>query len=127
MWFEGVAWAQAAQSTPPQTLFDQVITNPAVPIALIFGVMYFLFIRPQSKKASEHQKMLNALKRNDEVVTTGGLIGRIAEISDKLVTLEIAPGVRVRVERGQIASLSSYGKTTKRDKGDQPEGGRSQK
>jgi preprotein translocase subunit YajC len=120
MWFEGVAWAQAAaQSGQPQTLFDQIITNPAAPIALIFGVMYFLFIRPQSKKASDHQKMLNTLKRNDEVVTTGGIIGRVAEISDKLVTLEIAQGVRVRVERAQIASLSSYGKAPKREKGEQ--------
>jgi preprotein translocase subunit YajC len=127
MWFEGVAWAQAAAPGAQQSTLDQIFTNPAVPVALIFGVMYFLLIRPQSKKASEHQKLLNGLKRNDEVVTTGGLIGRIAELSDKLVTLEIAPGVRVRVERGQIASLSSYGRTAKRDKGDQPEGGRSQK
>lgn len=129
MWLEGIAWAQAAAApaVAPPTMWDQVITNPAVPIALIFAVMYFLFIRPQTQKAKEHQKMLTALKRNDEVVTTGGLIGRIAEISDKLVTLEIAPNVRVRVERGQIASLSAYGKTAKRDKGDQSEGGRSQR
>ncbi len=75
--------------------------------------MYFLLLRPQTKKANEHQKMLAALKRNDEVVTTGGLIGRIHELGDKLVTLEIAPNVRVRVERSQIASLSGYGKPSK--------------
>jgi preprotein translocase subunit YajC len=111
MLFETLAWAQSAPSSgQPQALFDQILTGPAVPIALIFGVMYFVFIRPQSKKASDHEKMLAALKRNDEVVTTGGLIGRIAELSDKLVTLEIAPNVRVRVERNQIAAISSYGK-----------------
>jgi preprotein translocase subunit YajC len=120
MLLEGIAWAQAAAASgPAPTTFDQIVTNPAVPIALIFGVMYFLFIRPQTKKANDHQKMLSALKRNDEVVTTGGLIGRVAELGDKLVTLEIAQGVRVRVERSQIASLSTYGKMPKREKGDQ--------
>ena len=115
-WFEGIAWAQGGPpSGAPQTMFDQVLTNPALPIALIFGVMYFLFIRPQSKQASDRRKMLSALKRNDEVVTTGGLVGRIAELGDKIVTLEIARGVNVRVERSQIAALSSYGKITKKD------------
>jgi preprotein translocase subunit YajC len=115
---ESFAWAQTT-SGQPQTMFDQILTNPIVPIVLIFAVMYFLFIRPQSKKASDHQKMLAALKRNDEVVTTGGLIGRIAELSDKLVTLEIAPNVRVRVERSQIAAISSYGRMPRREKGEQ--------
>jgi preprotein translocase subunit YajC len=120
MMFETLAWAQSTTSSGhPQTLIDQLLTNPIVPIVLIFGIMYFLFIRPQSKKASDHQKMLAALKRNDEVVTTGGLIGRIVELSDKLVTLEIAPNVRVRVERNQIAAISSYGRTPRREKGEQ--------
>jgi len=120
MWFETIAAAQTAPSSgQPLALFDQILTSPILPIVLIFGVMYFLFIRPQTKKASQHQKMLAALKRNDEVVTTGGLIGRIAELSDKLVTLEIASGVRVRVERSQIASISTYGRTPRREKGEQ--------
>lgn len=120
MWFDGIAWAQATSQgvNPPLSPMAQVLTSPAVPIAVIFGVMYFAFLRPQFRKASDHQKMVSALKRNDEVVTTGGLIGRVAEIGDKLVTLEIAPNVRVRVERSQIASLSSYGKAPKKDKGD---------
>ena len=54
--------------------------------------------------------MLAALKRNDEVVTTGGLLGKVIELGDKVVTLEIAPNVRVRVERSQITAISSYGK-----------------
>ena len=119
MWFEGMAWAQAsgaAEANGQQVLFTTVI-----PLALLFGVFYFLLIRPQSKKASDHQKMLAALKRNDEVVTQGGIIGRIVELGDKVVTLEVAPSVRVRVERPQIASLSSYGKTppkTGKEKGE---------
>jgi len=120
MLFETLAWAQSTPpSGQPQTIFDQLLINPVVPIVLIFGVMYFLFIRPQSKKASDHKKMLAALKRNDEVVTTGGIIGRIAELSDKLVTLEIAPNVRVRVERSQITAISSYGRMPRREKGEQ--------
>jgi preprotein translocase subunit YajC len=113
MWFEGIAWAQTAAATAngPQSTFDSVIYGPILPLIIIVAVIYFLMIRPQSKRASEHQKMINALKRNDEVVTSGGIIGRIHELGDKLVTLEIAQGVRVRVERGQISALSTYGKT----------------
>lgn len=114
MLFEGTAFAQsAAPAAGPQDFFGQILTNPIVPIAFIFVIMYFLILRPQTKKAGDHQKMLAALKRNDEVVTTGGLIGRIVELSDQLVTLEIAPNVRVRVERSQIGAISAYGKSTK--------------
>ena len=112
--FEGIAYAQ---STPAGGgLLDQLLTGPGgqiLPIALIFFVLYFVMIRPQTKKASDHQKMLNSLKRNDEVVTTGGLIGKISELGDKVVTLEIAPNVKVRVERAQIAASTGSTKPTK--------------
>ena len=112
MLFEGTAWAQAAVATPAggPSFVEQLMTGPGPIMALVVAVMYFLVFRPQNKKAQETAKMLAALKRNDEVVTTGGIIGRISEIGDKLVTLEIAPNVRIRVERPQIASMSSYGK-----------------
>jgi preprotein translocase subunit YajC len=120
MLFGALAFAQSTRpSGQPQTFWEQLLTNPVVPIILIFVVMYLLLIRPQTKKARDHQKMLAGLKRNDEVVTTGGLVGRIAELSDKLVTLEIAPNVRVRVERNQIAAISNYGKMPRREKGEQ--------
>lgn len=118
MLFEGTAWAQAAAATPASgpSFVEQLMTGPGPIMALVVAVMYFLVFRPQNKKAQETAKMLAALKRNDEVVTTGGIIGRISEIGDKLVTLEIAPNVRIRVERPQIASMSSYGKAaTKKD------------
>jgi preprotein translocase subunit YajC len=120
MWLEGIAWAQAASGAagPPQTMIEQILYSPMVPLALVIGVIYFLLIRPQNKKASDHRKMLEGLKRNDEVITAGGLIGRIAELGEKVVTIEIAPGTRVRVERPQIASLSPYAKATKKEKGD---------
>lgn len=120
MFFEGIALAQSAAPAAGGTsdFLQPILTNPMLPIGFIVLVVYFLMIRPQTQKANEHKKMLGALKRNDEVVTTGGLIGRVAEISDKLITLEIAPNVRVRVERSQVAALSGYAKMPKREKGD---------
>ncbi len=108
MWLEGIAWAQQAAGGAEAT--QQVLFTTVVPLVALFAIFYFLLIRPQSKKAADHQKMLAALKRNDEVVTQGGLLGKIVELGDKVVTIEIAPSVRVRVERPQIASLSTYGK-----------------
>ena len=110
MWFEGIAYAQADKGAGAG---QQVIFTTVIPLVFLFGIFYFLLIRPQAKKASDMQKMLAALKRNDEVVTTGGLLGKIVELGDKVVTLEIAPNVRVRVERAQISALSSYSKTAK--------------
>jgi preprotein translocase subunit YajC len=115
MFFEGVAWAQAAGGAAPGG--EQTLLTTIVPLAAIFAVFYFLLIRPQTKKAKEHSEMLNELKRNDEIITTGGIIGRITDLGDKVVTIELAPNVRVRMERSQIASLSPYGKTqTKKEK-----------
>jgi preprotein translocase subunit YajC len=111
MLFEGIAWAQST-SASAQGGSEQMLFTTIIPLAVLFGIFYFLLIRPQTKKAQEHDKMLKALKRNDEVVTNGGLVGRIVELGDKLVVVEIAPNVRVRVERPQIAALSSYGKTS---------------
>ncbi len=124
MWFEGIAWAQSAAAPAAGAspdFFQQLLAGPIPLLVMIGAVMYFMIIRPQSQKASEHAKMLRELKRNDEVVTTGGIIGRITELGDKVVTVEIAPNVRVRVERPQIASLSAHGKApapSKKDKGD---------
>ncbi|MBI3301085.1 MAG: preprotein translocase subunit YajC [Deltaproteobacteria bacterium] len=76
-----------------------------LPLALVFLVFYFLLIRPQQQKAKAHRETIDNLKRNDEVVTTGGLYGRVIELNDKVVTLEIAPNVRVRVDRPHIDTL----------------------
>src|ERR1700752_2630097 len=99
MFFEGIAWAQgAAGSAGGQApLIDQLLYGPGVPFSLLILAFYWFFLRPQTTKAREHRDMLAKLKRNDEVVTTGGLVGRINEIVDKVVVLEIAPNVRVRV------------------------------
>jgi preprotein translocase subunit YajC len=117
MLFEGTAWAQAAfgQAADAPSFAQQLLTGPGPIMALVVGVMYFMVFRPQNKKAQELRKMLAALKRNDEVVTTGGIIGRIHEVGDKVITLEVAPNVRLRVERSQIASMSSHKPPAKKD------------
>ncbi len=77
-----------------------------IPMVLIFVVFYFLLIRPQQKKAKDHRTMLDNIKKGDAVITNGGLIGKVAGISDQVVTLEVADKVRVRVVRQQIAGLA---------------------
>ena len=76
------------------------------PLALIFVVFYFLIIRPQQKKAKDHKAMIEALRRGDKVVTSGGLIGTVAKVlNEREVSLEIADGVRVRAMRSMIAEV----------------------
>ncbi len=76
------------------------------PLALIFVVFYFLIIRPQQKKAKEHKSMVEALRRGDKVVTSGGIVGTVAKvINEREISLEIADGVRVRAMRGMIAEV----------------------
>ena len=110
MWslFEGTAWAQSVAAGTQNSEYGTLIQM--APIVGIIAIFYFLIIRPQTQKASEHTKMLGGLKKNDEVVTTGGMIGRITDLSDKVVTLEVAPNVKVRIERAQVAGPSTYGK-----------------
>jgi preprotein translocase subunit YajC len=74
-----------------------------VPILLMFVVFYFLLIRPQQKKAKEHQTMLQNLKRGDQIVTTGGMLGKITGLDDRMCTLEVAEKIRLRILRSHIA------------------------
>ena len=77
-----------------------------LPLILIFLIMYFLLIRPQQKKVKEHQAMVAALRRGDQVITQGGLIGKVTKVKDDgEVEVELAEGVKVRVVRNTIASV----------------------
>ena len=76
-----------------------------LPFAAMFAVVYFLMIRPQQKKMKEQQDMLSALKDGDEVLTTSGLLGKITGMTDKIVTLEVAQNVRVKMLKSQIAQV----------------------
>ena len=97
-----IAYAQGAPGVggpgPMLTIF---------PFILIFAIMYFMVIRPQQKKAKEHQALLNKLKKNDEVMTSGGIYGKVVDLKDTIVTIEVAPNVRIRVARAQIATVLS--------------------
>jgi preprotein translocase subunit YajC len=74
-----------------------------IPLILMFAIFYFLLIRPQQKKAKMHREMISSLKKGDRVVSSGGLHGVITGISDDVITMEIAPKVRVKVSRGSVA------------------------
>lgn len=79
-----------------------------VPLILIFGIMYFLLIRPQQKKVKEHATMVGALRRGDQVVTQGGLIGKVTKVKDdNEIEVEVADGVKVRVVQSTIAQVLS--------------------
>jgi len=80
-----------------------------LPLIFIFVVFYFLLIRPQSKKAKEHKQMVEALAKGDEVVTNGGLLGRISKVGDNFIELDISEGVTVKVQRNAIANLMPKG------------------
>jgi preprotein translocase subunit YajC len=97
----------ATSSANPLTSF--------LPMILIFIVFYFLLIRPQQKKAKALQEFLKNLKKGDEVITGGGLHGKITGLTDSVVTLEIADNVRVKVARQYILSSASAAASSKQD------------
>ena len=82
-----------------------------IPLLLILAVFYFLLIRPQQKRANEHKEFVEGLKVGDSVVSNGGLHGRVAEVGEKQVRLEIADGVRVMYDRDKVAAYSDAKKT----------------
>ena len=98
------AFAQAAGGAGAGSAFAQF-----VPLILIFAIMYFLLIRPQQKKVKEHKAMVEALRRGDQVVTQGGILGKVVKVKDGEgeVDVEIAQGVTVRVVRATIAQVRS--------------------
>jgi preprotein translocase subunit YajC len=73
-----------------------------LPIILMFGILYFLMIRPQMKRAKEQKAMVEALQKGDEVVTAGGVVGRISKLGEQYLTLEIAPNIEVVVQRSAV-------------------------
>lgn len=97
------AWAQAAPGQGPDPLMS------FLPLILIFVVFYFLLIRPQSKRAKEHKAMVGNLGKGDEVVTNGGLLGKITEVGETFVVLQIADGVEVKVQKQSVATLMPKG------------------
>jgi preprotein translocase subunit YajC len=94
-----------AQAPGPQGAGWEALLFPVILIV----IFYFLMIRPQTKRAKEHKQMVEALKKGDEVVTGGGLLGRITEVGENFVQLEVAEGIQLKVQKNSIASLMPKG------------------
>ena len=98
------AQAQDAAANPAM---NQNPMMQFLPFILVFGIFYFLMIKPQRKKLEQEQAMLNALTKGDEVYTKAGLLGTIVGLTEKIVTLEVASGVKLKVVRSQVAGKSN--------------------
>ena len=96
------AYAQAAPSSGAEGTMNIIF------IVMMFVVMYFMIIRPQMKKAKEHKAIIDGLQKGDEVIAVG-ILGKIANISDNYVTLEIAPNVSIQVQKGAVTTLLPKG------------------
>ncbi|HBG30360.1 preprotein translocase subunit YajC [Candidatus Macondimonas diazotrophica] len=101
------AWAQQAPQEPSLWL-------NLLPLVALFVVFYFILIRPQTQRAKKHRDMLGALSRGDEVMTTGGLAGRIIEIGESFVDLEIADKVVVKVQKQALGAVLPKGTLKKK-------------
>ena len=101
------AYAQAAPAAPGADLASTFTSM--LPLVLMFVVLYFIMIRPQMKRQKEHRAMIDALAKGDEVATAGGLLGKVAGLSEGYLQLEIAPGVQVQVQRSAVAQVLPKG------------------
>jgi preprotein translocase subunit YajC len=99
----GFAYAQAAQDT------FGMLNSLLIPTMLIIGIMYFLMIRPQQKRLKDHQAMVAAVRRGDTVVTSGGIIGKVAKVDDQELQIEIAEGVKIKILRSTISEVRGKG------------------
>jgi preprotein translocase subunit YajC len=106
----GGLFGQPGENGPPPALVQ------IVPWVLVFAVFYLLFLRPEQKKRKEHEQLVAALKRNDQVVMTSGIHGRVASIGDSVVTIEIAPRVQVQVDRSAIQTVHKTAVAEPREK-----------
>lgn len=107
----GVALAAEA-AAPAAGAGGMAFIGQFLPLILIFLVFYFLLIRPQQKKAKEHQNYLANLKRGDRVITGGGIYGQITGLTDTAVTLEVAENVRIKVSRAAVAGAAADAEKT---------------
>ena len=104
-WLISTAAAQATSGASGQS--SALMQIPF--LILMFVVFYFLLIRPQTKRAKEHKAMVAAIATGDEVVTSGGILGKVTDVGDQFLTVEIADGVRVKVQRHTVASVLPKG------------------
>jgi len=98
------AYAQAAAPAGAEAGFMSFL-----PIILMFVILYFLMIRPQMKRQKEHKAMIDALGKGDEVITAGGVLGRVTKVTDAYVTLEIADNTEIAVQKSAVTTLLPKG------------------
>jgi preprotein translocase subunit YajC len=99
--FINSAWAAPAQQEPGLISF--------LPLIVLFAVFYFLLIRPQLKQAKQHKQLVSELGKGDEVATTGGLLGKIKEVGDNFVLLEITKDIDVKVQKNAVSAVLPKG------------------
>ena len=105
------AIAQATPGAAPQG--GALGFSPLIMMVVLFGIFYFMMIRPQMKRQKEHRALLAALAKGDEVVMSGGMAGRIEDVGESFVRIEIAPGVVVQVQKGSITQVLPKGSLKK--------------
>jgi preprotein translocase subunit YajC len=101
------AYAQTAGTAADPGMMGNLTTF--LPLVLMFVVMYFLMIRPQQKRAKEQRSMMDALAKGDEVVTAGGILGKVSKVNDTYVTVEIAANTEIVVQKNSITTLLPKG------------------
>lgn len=109
-----IAEAYAQTGAPGGSdIFTQLATNPLFFIIPLFAIWYFLIIRPQQQRQRQHREMVANLRRGDTVVTSGGLVGKVAKVDEHELQVELAEGVRVKVVRGTVAEVRTKGEPVK--------------
>jgi preprotein translocase subunit YajC len=100
-----------AQTVPAATAGGDMQSSlmSMLPLVLMFVVLYFVMIRPQMKKQKEHRTMIEALAKGDEIVTVGGVLGKVSKLGDNYVTLEIAANVEVQIQRSAVVQVLPKG------------------
>jgi preprotein translocase subunit YajC len=98
--FVSNAWAQAAPAAAPQSSMSFFVM-----MAVLIGLMYFLMIRPQQKRQKELRQMIDALSTGNEVVTGGGILGKVTDVGEQFLTVEISDGVRIKVQKHSVAAV----------------------
>ena len=101
------AAAPAAAAGGIESMFGSL--GQFLPLVLMFVVLYFIMIRPQMKRQKEHKAMIDALAKGDEIVTTGGLIGRVAKMGESLLNVEVANGIELQIQRSAVVQVLPKG------------------
>ncbi len=99
-----IAYAEAENASAATSSYQGGPWSTVVMLVVFFAIFYFLLIRPQQKRAKQHRTMIAALARHDEVVTTGGIMGKIVDLHPNDITLEIAPEVKIKLQKAAVIS-----------------------